>query len=1272
MHRRYASLLGALLSARLAWALPENPQVVQGQLQVVQPQSHILQVLQSSPTGIINWSSFSIGNGQLVQFLQPDVHSAVLNRVIGQDPSQILGQLQANGQVVLVNPNGILFGPGSSVNAGSFMATTLALDDQDFLQGRYNLHLDGPMRAVVNQGEIRVTEGGFIALVSPLVENQGLLVADRGQVVLGATTQASLGVDARGLLQVVLPQAPQAPGPVMLTPEQMTDTLASLVRGPNQDSGRILETAQGIQLVGAEGLALNEGQIRAATVLVDSSKASVNSGSMEAGEIRLLSAGAAVQTGDLRADFAEVSGSRVHITRGLQGGGQLLVDPVTLHIVNSGGTLTPDILAGDGGANESVDASALDPAGGGIVRLEATSTIFLDNNVNVLLTHPNIDLRLTAPNVLMDAMSSIQATDPSDSVTISASTQADISRIQVANVHVTGGLVNLQNSQLGMNTAPTVVDLSGTRINAGGMNQIEGGSTLAANLTASDRITPSNGAQLQFSAPIAYANVTAGAGGITLNQNVVRLQGTGNLTLAANSGGPISVSNLSQVEASGAANITLRTSGGGSIDVANGAGISSNNPGSTAVLQSSGDLRLGDLLIPNVQASAQGQLNFSGALLGIPGQDLTASFTVGRFRQTSGADLTVVGATANVVIDSLTDFLLQPGSGIRLNAVRTNLTLHSDDSGTLQDNAFINAPGAANVTLSSNHGTLSFGLASSVSVSGPGNINVTNPVGAIIMSNGSDLDATDAQGSVFLRAGTDVELGNLQASRVNIDANSAFIPSSGHVLFHNSHLGVVGRDTVVNITAHNLDIPSGAQVDLQGDHAHVDVQLSNSLTMDTGSLLQVQSNQTDFNAQAGSEFRMNSGARLEDSGAGNYSIGAGFVVMDATSTIAVASPSGHVAMNSTSDGVYSNIEAAHLDLQSDNNVFFLGDHAGLAGSPTNVNVTAGVDVGFFVPQFRLDGSVVNATISAGAGLQNFSPPLLISGASPTRLELRAEALDLTSSNISFPNSGSNVSIQTHTNLVTDQIESGRIELSSGGDLTMLSPIQGDQLFLQAGGELIAQSVTPLTARHSLEVSAQHIRGPVDFAPAGLVSALPFATDNSATVRFQVTGNNDPQLGNRAANLFYAAPQSSDVQVSSPNGQTLLYREGQPLGGDSVAAAAPAPPVANGGLSPIQRAELINQSAVAQVIMSNYYDARDLISTESIDFLRYDNLGLTNYSPMSLLTPVVELVVLSPEQLYEREKSRDQRAFSVVVGDDEDEELRYWRKLIQGIIIWEDE
>src|SRR4026207_1268943 len=80
--------------------------------------------------------------------------SSVLNRVVGQDPSAILGTLSSNGRVFLINPNGILFGQGSRVDVGGPGASTLNITDPDFLAGRLSFQAGAVANSIVNQGEI--------------------------------------------------------------------------------------------------------------------------------------------------------------------------------------------------------------------------------------------------------------------------------------------------------------------------------------------------------------------------------------------------------------------------------------------------------------------------------------------------------------------------------------------------------------------------------------------------------------------------------------------------------------------------------------------------------------------------------------------------------------------------------------------------------------------------------------------------------------------------------------------------------------------------------------------------------------------------------------------------------------------------------------------------------------------------------------------------------------------------------------------------------------
>ena len=174
-----------------AQALPTGLAVVHGQASVVTAADRM--TVTNSNGAILNWQSFSIGARQGVHFQQPDAASQVLNRVVGNDPSQILGSLSSNGKVWLLNPNGVLFGQGARVDVAGLVASTLHLADADWLTGRqhYTASFSGSTGALVNQGTLRTTYGGRVLLLGSAggVRNEGLIEAPGGQVVMagGAT-----------------------------------------------------------------------------------------------------------------------------------------------------------------------------------------------------------------------------------------------------------------------------------------------------------------------------------------------------------------------------------------------------------------------------------------------------------------------------------------------------------------------------------------------------------------------------------------------------------------------------------------------------------------------------------------------------------------------------------------------------------------------------------------------------------------------------------------------------------------------------------------------------------------------------------------------------------------------------------------------------------------------------------------------------------------------------------------------------------------------------
>ena len=163
-------------------------------------------ITQNTQNLSINWQNFSIGSNEAVRFNQPNASSIALNRVLGQDPSAILGSLSANGQVFVLNPNGVLFGADSQVNVGGLVASSLKLSDADFMAGNYAFSSGGAAGAVVNQGALTAAQNGYIALLAPEVRNEGIITATLGTAVLGAGDKVTLNLDNGSLLSYTTDQ----------------------------------------------------------------------------------------------------------------------------------------------------------------------------------------------------------------------------------------------------------------------------------------------------------------------------------------------------------------------------------------------------------------------------------------------------------------------------------------------------------------------------------------------------------------------------------------------------------------------------------------------------------------------------------------------------------------------------------------------------------------------------------------------------------------------------------------------------------------------------------------------------------------------------------------------------------------------------------------------------------------------------------------------------------------------------------------------------------
>jgi filamentous hemagglutinin family protein len=209
-----AALATGALASMSAYAgitditLPVNGTVQSGTA-AISTVGNQMTVTQATDKAIIDWQSFSIGSKAGVNFIQNNANSVALNRVTGNDPSLIMGSLTANGKLFLVNAAGILVGKNAKIDVAGFVASTLNISNADFLAGKMNFAAEAGKHIgnVKNKGEITVHDGGSVYLIGANVENDGIINAPNGEVLLAAgrtvklidTTLPGVSIDVGGI-----------------------------------------------------------------------------------------------------------------------------------------------------------------------------------------------------------------------------------------------------------------------------------------------------------------------------------------------------------------------------------------------------------------------------------------------------------------------------------------------------------------------------------------------------------------------------------------------------------------------------------------------------------------------------------------------------------------------------------------------------------------------------------------------------------------------------------------------------------------------------------------------------------------------------------------------------------------------------------------------------------------------------------------------------------------------------------------------------------------
>ncbi|MCA3181103.1 MAG: filamentous hemagglutinin N-terminal domain-containing protein, partial [Burkholderiales bacterium] len=789
--------------------LPTGAQVIAGQA-AVSTAGTTTTIQQASDRAILNWHSFSIGSGAAVNFVQPGAGAVALNRVVGNDPSEIHGRLTANGQVFLINPSGVLFGPGSRVDVGGLVASTMNIRNEDFLDGRYRFSRDGSTGAVVNRGEVQAK---YAALLGPRVLNEGVISAPMGSIALAAGEAVTLGITGHSRLGVQVDRA-------------TIDTLVENRHLVKADGGTVLLSAQSAHAllgrvvnsgaVEANGISTEGGVVRllASSSVQHSGVIRVDAGTHGKGGSAILladlsnpasrtevsgaiSARGGAQSGD--GGFIDTSAAKVQLaetlsvsTTAAQGRtGTWLIDPTDYVIAASGGDITGAALSAQ---LASSNITIQTPAGG-----SGNGDIFVNDAIS---WGANTTLTLSAHrDISLGADITKNAGAGDAGLVLRAG--GSITNTGTRSIGATSGRLHVKLNSDADNSGGGAIALSNLSINTNGGNLSMGG----GNLASQQAINPSYSQADHDDASVALLDTAKGMSGrvtgISLAGGTYD-SGAGSLTLR---GRGVNASSSTR-GVSIAANTTVRsTSGSVTVVGIGGNGTSSNHgvrvDGANALITSAN----GTVTVNGTGGNSSGGFNYGVYL-----------FNGGRITSTGNAPVVVTGTGGTGTGNNIGILANTAGSGISSvnGAVTVNGTAGngtgSNNVGTyVTAGAAITGTGSAPLTItgrggngaSGNYGVVVFGstVASAdgaVTVNGTGgSATGTSNAGVYLLSSGQISSTGNAPVTVTGTGGN----GTSGNHGVLLETNSSISSGGGSVRLN----GTRGAGTSFGLTTNGTN-----------------------------------------------------------------------------------------------------------------------------------------------------------------------------------------------------------------------------------------------------------------------------------------------------------------------------------------------------------------------------------------------------------------------------------------------------------------------------------
>ena len=1097
-----ALIAGWLIAGSPAYANPTGGQVVAGSATIEAGAPGTLNIFQQSNRAVIDWRSFSIGAGETVNFLQPSANSATLNRVLGNDPSAIFGRLNANGTVMLVNPNGIVFGAGSRVDVGGLVATTANIGNADFMAGRhvFGTASGSPTAGIENHGHISIRDSGLAALVAPRVRNSGVIEARLGRVVLGAANSFTLDFHGDGLLSF-------GAGSAITDSPAGNGALVSNSGEIRAEGGTVLLTARAVKGV-IDQVINTDGVISATTVSGQEGRIVLSGG--EAGTVAIggtvdVSAKAGGQGGTVVATgehIAVAAGARIDAS-GQHGGGEIALGSTGLTdaanpfadksqsvAIARGATLHADAIAqGDGGTitawskEQTVFAGSLSARGGveggngGFAEVSSQKNIGLTGSVDLrapkgqtgtLLLDPT-DLRITdtASGGSQDGNAGDGTVGRGDANQGAGATLNTVSRGLLEGMAGNANIVLQATGQITVDAmASGRIDLQTTAGNSFTLQSTQSGGIRFVDASTEVR---TQGGDITLEA-LGIGSTLSNIGRLTTNGGDVTLRATGDIQLAGNinagSGAVTAQSTVGSIGNAGGAtpllsgNSVALTAGGGHIGTA-GSAISTHTARLT--LEAGGSIHAGsDMALTDLSVTA---------LHVAPGTN-----------------------TYNVSASGL-NFQLTDGSTVTATQVAQsglNLTLASDRSLEL---GTVNL-GAGNLSASSTGGDLTGAAgnavtASAVTLAAQGSNGNNGAIGTALQSintTAASLSATSGSGGAFVANTGALNLGTLSTT------GASSISSTGNL-------------TVGNVNAGSAALTLGSSAaNVQDDGNSGTRIVAGTLNVNAGGAV----------GSVGSRLSTNASSLNASAGAGVY------LGTSATSSVLSSITAGNGAIDITTGGSTTLTSLSSSTSAPANSITVAATGTGSMSVGT-VNAGALGDVTLTTTSGSISGNsglITGDTVTLHAGT---------AGSGAVSVRTAASHLDVQAGS-------SSISITQTGNVTLDRITTPSTVVSvtnSSGDITVgsVSTSSSGQVSLTAAAGAIVDdgnSATRITTG-TASLSASGAIG----APGAAVQTQATGLAASSTGDL-VVSNTDATLTSLSLTNRHVAPgHAATIQVDSP-------------------------------------------------------------------------------------------------------------------------------------------